>query len=50
MEVRGIKLATMDLDIPVNFWPAFEGEVIRKVDAYVEFGGGRSPALNCCHL
>lgn len=45
MEVRGIKLETMDLDIPINFGPAFEGEVIRKNDAYLEFGGGRSPGF-----
>jgi len=45
MEVRGIKLETMELDIPVNFGPAFEGEVIRKADAYLEFGGGRSPGF-----
>ena len=45
MEVRGIKLETMELDIPINFGPAFEGEVIRKADAYLEFGGGRSPGF-----
>ena len=41
MEVRGIKLTNIEIPIPINFGPAFEGETIRKGDTYVEFGGGR---------
>lgn len=42
LEVRGIKLTNIDIPIPVNFGPAFEGESIRKGDTYVEFGGGKT--------
>ncbi|MBC7344044.1 MAG: CO dehydrogenase/CO-methylating acetyl-CoA synthase complex subunit beta, partial [Clostridia bacterium] len=45
LEVRGIKLTQIELDIPVNFGPAFEGETIRKADMYCEMGGTRSPAF-----
>lgn len=45
MEVRGIKLTSVEVPIPVNFGPAFEGETIRKGDTYVEFGGGRTSAF-----
>ncbi|MGE4272828.1 MAG: acetyl-CoA decarbonylase/synthase complex subunit alpha/beta [Desulfitobacterium sp.] len=45
LEVRGIKLTNIDVPIPVNFGPAFEGETIRKGDTYVEFGGGRTTAF-----
>ncbi|HBW36556.1 acetyl-CoA decarbonylase/synthase complex subunit alpha/beta [Desulfosporosinus sp. BICA1-9] len=45
MEVRGIKLTNIEIPIPVNFGPAFEGETIRKAETYVEFGGGRSTAF-----
>lgn len=49
MEVRGIKLTSIDIPIPVNFGPAFEGETIRKAETYVEFGGGRSTAFELVH-
>ncbi|MBE3582351.1 MAG: CO dehydrogenase/CO-methylating acetyl-CoA synthase complex subunit beta [Thermoanaerobacteraceae bacterium] len=45
MEVRGIKLTKIKLELPINFGPAFEGESIRKHDMYVEMGGNRSPAF-----
>ena len=45
LELRGIKLKIVDIPVPVTVGPAFEGETIRKADAYVEFGGGRSTAF-----
>jgi len=45
IEVRGIKITAIEVDIPINHGAAFEGESIRKADMYVEFGGGRSPAF-----
>jgi len=45
LEVRGIKLTDVEIPIPINFGPAFEGETIRKGDTYVEFGGGRTTAF-----
>jgi len=49
MEVRGIKLTSIDIPIPVNFGPAFEGETIRKAETYVEFGGGRTTSFELVH-
>jgi len=45
LELRGIKLKIVDIPVPITIGPAFEGEVIRKADAYVEFGGGKSTAF-----
>jgi len=45
MELRGIKLTSVKIDIPFNFGPAFEGETIRRPDTYIEMGGGKSPAF-----
>ncbi|HAA90307.1 MAG: Carbon monoxide dehydrogenase/acetyl-CoA synthase subunit alpha [Thermoanaerobacterales bacterium 50_218] len=45
IEVRGIKITAIEIDIPVAHGPAFEGEAIRKADMYCEFGGGRSMAF-----
>jgi len=50
MEIRGIKIHDTELDIPVNYGPAFEGETIRKDDMYVEMGGGRSPAFELVRM
>ncbi|MDS1030703.1 acetyl-CoA decarbonylase/synthase complex subunit alpha/beta [Bacillota bacterium LX-D] len=45
LEVRGIKLTNVEIDIPINFGPAFEGETIRKGDMFIEMGGGRTPSF-----
>jgi len=45
MELRGIKLTSVKIDIPMNFGPSFEGETIRRPDTYLEMGGGKSPAF-----
>ncbi len=45
VEVRGLKVTSVKLDIPVSYAPAFEGERVRKDDLYLECGGGRSPAV-----
>uniref|UniRef100_A0A832LVW6 CO-methylating acetyl-CoA synthase n=1 Tax=Caldimicrobium thiodismutans TaxID=1653476 RepID=A0A832LVW6_9BACT len=45
IEVRGLKVTAIKLDIPVAYAPAFEGERVRKDDLYLECGGGRSPAV-----
>jgi acetyl-CoA synthase len=44
IEVRGIKITAIEVNVPINHGAAFEGESIRKADMFVEFGGGRSPA------
>ncbi|MEK6678867.1 MAG: CO dehydrogenase/CO-methylating acetyl-CoA synthase complex subunit beta, partial [Nitrospirota bacterium] len=45
---RGLKIITHKVDIPVAFGPAFEGERIRKEDAFLEWGGGKTPAFELC--
>lgn len=40
LELRGIKIKTKELPIPVAFAAAFEGEVVRKPDMQTEFWAG----------
>jgi len=39
VEVRGVKIKTVHIPIPVRHGPAFEGERVRKEDLAIEFGG-----------
>ena len=39
IEVRGVKLKMTEVPIPVPYGSAFEGEVVRRNDMRVEFGG-----------
>jgi len=39
IEVRGVKVQVSDVPVPVPYGSAFEGEVVRKADMRVEFGG-----------
>ncbi|MCD6489739.1 MAG: CO dehydrogenase/CO-methylating acetyl-CoA synthase complex subunit beta, partial [Thermodesulfobacterium sp.] len=43
--VRGVKVTTTKIDVPVAYAPAFEGERVRKEDLFLECGGGKSPAV-----
>lgn len=45
IEVRGVRVKVSELDIPVPFSAAFEGERVRREDMQVEFGGKYSPAF-----
>lgn len=45
VEVRGVKVTVSELDIPVPFAAAFEGERVRREDMQVEFGGKQSHAF-----
>ncbi|PIU51081.1 CO dehydrogenase/CO-methylating acetyl-CoA synthase complex subunit beta [Candidatus Desantisbacteria bacterium CG07_land_8_20_14_0_80_39_15] len=40
IEVRGLKVTTAEVPVPVAYGPAFEGERIRKEELYAEFRGG----------
>jgi acetyl-CoA synthase len=42
IEVRGVKVQIADVPVPVSYGSAFEGEVVRKTDMRVEFGGRNS--------
>ena len=50
MEIRGIKLKIVDIPVPITVGPAFEGEVIRRGDMQIEFGGGRTPAFELVEM
>ena len=39
IEVRGVKVKVSDVPVPVPYGSAFEGEVVRKTDMRIEFGG-----------
>ncbi len=45
IEVRGVKVKITQVPIPVPYSSAFEGEVVRKADMRVEFGGRHSRAF-----
>jgi len=45
LEVRGCKIKVTKVPIPVSYGPAFEGELIRRADAHVEFGGNLTNAF-----
>ncbi len=47
IEARGIKIKVTNIDIPVAFASAFEGEIIRRGDMQVEFDGSR---VDCFEL
>ena len=43
LELRGIKVKAKAVSLPVGFAAAFEGEIIRKPDCYVEFDSDHNP-------
>ncbi len=45
IETRGVKIKLTEVPIPVPYGSAFEGEVVRKADMRVEFGGKYSRAF-----
>ena len=45
IEVRGLKIKVSEIDIPVAYSPAFEGERVRREQMYAQFGGKYSDAF-----
>jgi len=45
IEVRGVKVKVEEIDIPVPYSPAFEGEVVRKETMHVQMGQKYSKAV-----
>jgi acetyl-CoA synthase len=45
IEIRGVKVQIADVPVPVPYGSAFEGEVVRKANMRVEFGGKYSRAF-----
>ncbi len=50
IEVRGVKVKVSDVPVPVPYGSAFEGEVVRKADMRVEFGGKRSRCFEYLYM
>ncbi len=42
IEVRGVKIKMTEVPVPIPYGSAFEGEVVRKADMRIEFGGKNS--------
>ena len=45
LELRNIKVKAKAVSLPVSFAAAFEGEIIRKKDTYVEFDSDHNPTF-----
>lgn len=45
IEVRGVKVKVANVPVPVPYGSAFEGEVVRKTNMRIEFGGKHSRAF-----
>lgn len=50
VEVRGLKTTVSEVEIPLSYGPAFEGERIRKDDLYLEIGGGRTKCVELVQM
>lgn len=50
IEIRGVKVQVADVPVPVPYGSAFEGEVVRKTDMRVEFGGKYSRAYEYLYM
>lgn len=50
VEVRGLKVTVSEIDIPLSFGPAYEGERVRGADLYVQCGGGKTQCTELCKM
>ena len=50
IEVRGLKVSITEIDIPLSYGPAFEGERVRKDDLFLEMGGGKTQCTELCKM
>jgi len=50
IEVRGVKVTVSEIDIPVSYSAAFEGERVRREDMQLEFGGKYSEAFEYAQM
>ena len=50
IEIRGVKIKMHDVPVPVPYGSAFEGEVVRKADMRIEFGGRNSRCFEFLYL
>lgn len=50
IEIRGVKVQVSEVPVPVPYGSAFEGEVVRRNDMRVEFGGKNSRAFEYLYM
>jgi acetyl-CoA synthase len=50
IEIRGVKIKLADVPVPVPYGSAFEGEVVRKADMRIEFGGKYSRCFEYLYM
>ena len=50
IEVRGVKVKITEVPVPVPYGSAFEGEVVRRHDMRLEFGGRYSRAVEYLYM
>ena len=50
IQVRGVKVKVEQVDVPVPFAAAFEGERVRKEDIQLEFGGKKAHAIEYLYM
>lgn len=50
LEARDIKIKVTDMDIPVAFSSAFEGEIIRRADMKIEIDGSRKDCFELVRM
>jgi acetyl-CoA synthase len=50
IQIRGLKLKITDVPVPVPYGSAFEGEVVRRADMQIEFGGKGSRAFEYLYM
>ncbi len=48
IEIRGLKVTISEIEIPLSYGPAFEGERVRKDDLFLEMGGGKTQCTELC--
>jgi len=50
IEIRGLKVTITEINIPLAYGPAFEGERVRKDDLFLEMGGGKTHCTELCKM
>ncbi|MEE9599500.1 MAG: CO dehydrogenase/CO-methylating acetyl-CoA synthase complex subunit beta, partial [Anaerolineales bacterium] len=50
IQVRGVKIKITDVPVPIPYGSAFEGEVVRRADMRVEFGGKNSRSFEYLYM
>jgi len=50
VEIRGLKVTITEIDIPLSFGPAYEGERVRGGDLYLQTGGGKTQCTELCKM